>query len=155
MELRDLTANDVDVMVELWTDPDVERLMDDFGPRTATEVMDWLPVELETSRCDPTHGGWVISDDNGEAAGLIMFGQSDRPVGDISFAYLVLPQFRGRGLASDALRTVVVYCFDELGVASVWGETAIDNRASERVMLNAGLTFIGEVNGQRQFRIRR
>ena len=156
MVLRDLEPDDLGAMIDAWTAADVPGFMDDFGPRTRDEVEEWLPAAIAARDTNPHYGGCAIVErSSGHVVGWIGWGGSNerhRDIGDIDFAYVVAPGFRGRGYASDALRVVVDFCFSELGVSSVWGRCHPDNIASRRVMENAGLQAIGEVDGEPAFR---
>jgi RimJ/RimL family protein N-acetyltransferase len=44
---------------------------------------------------------------------------------------------------TEALIATLRYCFTDVGVNSVFGETRPSNAASARVMLKAGMRFIG------------
>jgi [ribosomal protein S5]-alanine N-acetyltransferase len=55
--------------------------------------------------------------------------------------YYVAPQHRGEGLATEALRSVLKFGFDEIRLTRIQGRCAPANVASERVMQNAGLKF--------------
>ena len=152
--LRDLRAGDVDAMVTLWTDGDVARFMDDFGPRTPDEVVAWIPEALQAARSDPRFRSWVMERKaTGEVVGWIGFGGDSRGVGDVDFAYIVDPSHRRHGYAAEALRGAIAYCFDTLGAQSFWGQCHTDNEASAGAMRAAGLEYIGTVEDQHQFRV--
>jgi RimJ/RimL family protein N-acetyltransferase len=59
--------------------------------------------------------------------------------------YALLPEFWGRGLATDAARACVTIGREWLGLASVVALTTPDNLASQRVLLKASLTPEREV----------
>ncbi|HUQ40572.1 MAG TPA: GNAT family N-acetyltransferase [Acidimicrobiales bacterium] len=152
LALRDLASEDLDAMIAAWTDPDVARLMDDWGPRTATATAAWLDAAMEARRADPTgYGCSIVTKDDGVVVGWIGFGRSSRGVADMDFAYVIISAYRGKGYASEALRGVIRYCFDEIGVSSFWGECHVDNTPSARAMEAAGMREIGVVDGQRRF----
>ncbi|HUF33932.1 MAG TPA: GNAT family N-acetyltransferase [Acidimicrobiales bacterium] len=154
--LRDLDVSDTEALIPAWGDEQVRRFMDDFGPRTEAEVREWVPHAIAATGADASSFGWVIVlKETGSTIGWIGFGGSSRGVADVDFAYVIAPAFRGRSYASEALRGVIQFCFDELEVQSVWGECAEDNQASARVMTAAGLTPIGVVENQRRFRVER
>lgn len=154
--LRDLDASDFEALVSLWTDPDVARFMDDFGPRTRAEVAAWIPDAIAARDGNPKYRTWVmVLKDRDEVIGWIGFGGSSSDLGDIDFAYVVDSAHRGDGYAAEALRAVIAYCFEVLEVASFWGQCHTDNAASAAAMANAGLTFIGTVDGQNRFRAER
>ena len=64
---------------------------------------------------------------------------------EVELAYALLPEFWGRGLATDAARACVTIGREWLGLPSVVGLTTPDNLASQRVLLKASLTPEREV----------
>jgi RimJ/RimL family protein N-acetyltransferase len=142
-------------MIVLWTDPDVARFMDDFGPRTPGQVWAWLP-EAIAAKVDPHYRGWAIDlKATSETIGWLGFGGDDRGIGDIDFAFVVHPSHRRRGYAAEALRGAVEYCFQVLHVAAFWGQCHSDNLASAGALRRAGLSYIGTIDGQHRFRVER
>lgn len=63
--------------------------------------------------------------------------------GTAEIGYVVLPQFRGRGYATEMVRGLVGWAFGQPGVVRVVGETEWANPASVRVLLQAGFARIG------------
>jgi ribosomal-protein-alanine N-acetyltransferase len=55
--------------------------------------------------------------------------------------YFVAPQYRGNGLASEALSALLEFGFGDIGLARIQARCASDNTNSERVMQKAGMTF--------------
>jgi RimJ/RimL family protein N-acetyltransferase len=156
LRLRDLEWSDLDAMVPLWTDPDVEAFMDDFGPRSALEVEQWVADARHAARTAPRFRSWVMElKGSGDIVGWIGVGGSGRGVADIDFAYIVDRRHRGQGYATEALRGAVHYCFSVLGANSFWGECHTDTAPSAEAMQSAGLEFIGTVDGNHRYRISR
>jgi ribosomal-protein-alanine N-acetyltransferase len=58
--------------------------------------------------------------------------------------YLLKASYRGKGLATEAARALLVYAFGELGLARVDGEAASENVASKRVMEKIGMRYLGQ-----------
>ena len=58
---------------------------------------------------------------------------------EVELAYALLPEYWGRGLATDAARACVTIGREWLGLPSVVGLTTPDNLASQRVLLKASL----------------
>ena len=151
--LRTLETTDLAAMIDLWTDQSVAEFMDDFGPRTAGEVIEWLPSAIGAHDQDPNYRGWaIVLRTTGRVIGWIAFGGSSEG-GDINFAYIVALEHRGHGFAAEALSATVAYCFGEFGPSAVWGECHRDNEASKRTMERAGLSLSGEVDGNLRYRI--
>lgn len=152
LRIRDLLAEDLESMVAVWVDPQVARFMDNFGPRTPAQTAEWLSAAIAARHADPSGFGCsIIERTTGAVIGWIGFGRSNRDVAPIDVAYVIASDHRGKGYASEALRRVISFILDELGVSAVWGECHVDNAASARVMVTAGLSEIGLVEGQRRF----
>ena len=62
-------------------------------------------------------------------------------VGEVG--YLLLPEGRGKGYATRAVRLLVGWLFDDLGLGRVQARTHLDNAASQRVLERAGFTSEG------------
>jgi [ribosomal protein S5]-alanine N-acetyltransferase len=55
--------------------------------------------------------------------------------------YYVAWQYRGHGLASEALMALLRFGFGEIGLTKIQGRCAPENKSSERVMQKAGMKF--------------
>lgn len=150
--LRDLELDDTDALIAVWTASDVAKFMDDFGPRTPDDVRAWVPEAMKACRAGRWPYSWVMTlKDSREVIGWIGFGGSSSPVGEVDFAYAVAPPYRNRGYGSEAIAGVVDFCFNTLGVRSVWAECAAGNTASAAAIQKAGLSPTGVVAGQQRF----
>jgi [ribosomal protein S5]-alanine N-acetyltransferase len=65
--------------------------------------------------------------------------EPDRSMGDVN--YYVAPQNRAQGLASEALRAILKYGFEGLGLSLIRALCTPDSAASERVAQKAGMAF--------------
>lgn len=86
---------------------------------------------------------WVV-----EAAGEVigvssMFFSDDRRAAD--FGYVYAPGAWGRGYATEGARAVVAFGFESLGLEEIGAYTAMENRASARVLAKVGLRRIGNL----------
>lgn len=92
-------------------------------------------------------GIWVLRD---PTSGRVMGRAGLRhltveAIEEVELAYALLPEFWGRGLATDAARACVTIGREWLGLPSVVALTTPDNLASQRVLLKASLTPEREV----------
>ena len=62
---------------------------------------------------------------------------------DIEIGYRLLPDAWGHGFATEGARALVDYGFDDLGLHRIIGVTHRGNKASQRVLIKAGLEDIG------------
>jgi RimJ/RimL family protein N-acetyltransferase len=62
-------------------------------------------------------------------------------VDEVEVGYGLMPEYWGRGLATEIARACVRIGFDQLGLRSLVAITRPVNVASQRVMLKAGLAY--------------
>ena len=156
LRIRDLVTEDLEPMVELWADPDVERWMTGYGPRSRSEVEAWMPETIGFNEASPreAHNCAIVELATGRVVGWIGFGPSSAGSGDeVNFGYAISARDRGIGYGTEAVRAAIAFCFDELGMRRCGGETAVDNDASARAMTKAGMRRGEVVDGQIQFLI--
>lgn len=148
LRLRPATADDVDTLHRIWTDPAVRRfLWDDkvIEREVAAEVVE---ASLADWR-ERGYGLWVVEErDTSEPIGFTGFRSSEedaRP--ELLFGFL--PAHWHRGLAAEAARAALAFAWTALDCHAVWGATDPPNEASVRVMERIGMTFErrGTLNG--------
>jgi ribosomal-protein-alanine N-acetyltransferase len=81
---------------------------------------------------------WAICDPGRQIVGSLRFGLIDAEIGTGSVGYWLLPEGRGRGLASGALRTATRLVFERLNWHRVELYHAVENERSCGVAKRAG-----------------
>ena len=129
-----------------WEDSDAEALFryasdPDVGPRAG-----WPPhKDIEESRrviqdIFTNDRTWAVTlRETGEAIGCMGYfihGESNIPIGeeDAEIGYWIAKPYWNRGIATEALRAMIDYCFNVKGFLTLWSDFFIDNPASGRVM---------------------
>lgn len=145
MIIRQLTADDVDVLVDLDSDPEVMFFITG-GRTTPREEMEqeFLPHWLDYYRRGTPYGLWAAEDKiTGEFLGWFHLrpGEADGPT-EPELGYRFRRSVWGRGLASEGSRALVDRAFRECGATRVRAETMAVNIGSRRVMEKAGLRFV-------------
>lgn len=126
-------------------------------------TVDALPLFLEWLTAAPEHSGWfgwyALAQEDGVptlvAAGGFLGPPQD---GEIGLGYSVLPQFEGRGYASELAAGLLRWALAQPGVTRIAAETEWANPASVRVLEKVGFTSAGpgaESGGTRFELIRR
>jgi RimJ/RimL family protein N-acetyltransferase len=89
-------------------------------------------------------GPWQVTEcETGHIVGGVGFKGAPSDDGVVEIGYGLAPSARGRGLAVEAVRALVVHAFDR-GASGVLAECDLDNVASRRVLERAGFTLIEE-----------
>ena len=104
----------------------------------------YLPVIEDRSKSIRTKFGWTIIEKNTNAfigeTGLILAAERFR-MGEIH--YSLLPEFWGRGYATEAVKTVISFAFKKLGLHRIEAGVATENLRSIRLLENMGFTREG------------
>jgi len=142
--LRWFTADDLDLVIELDSDAEVMRYINDGLPvdlADVTETLDWWLTQYDR---DGGYGFWaMIEKATGRFVGWMHFrpGDGAGPL-EPELGYRLRRDAWGCGYATEASRALIYRGFTELGVERVYAETMAVNTGSRRVMEKAGLRFV-------------
>lgn len=134
LELRYLRPGDLTAMTSVWGDRVVAQFMGDYGPRTPDEVAQWLDGQAEATEPPERTGAMNLAARRTSDAVVVSWiglGTDDRGIAEWDFGYITHPEHRGRGYATEALGGAIGYCFDVLGIESLWGPVrSVQHRVS-------------------------
>ncbi len=152
LRLTPLVADDVDIALELWTDPEVLIFVCDA--MTEEEVRQEMPDSIKRGG----NGGigiWCIADrKTGEKLGdsyllpmpidtdgvdfsLVVMGQM--PDADIDVGYFLKPSAWGQGYATEVCKRLLQFAFQEVSLNEVVASVDDHNVASKKVLEKSGL----------------
>jgi ribosomal-protein-alanine N-acetyltransferase len=140
---RAMTADDAEAFLALNSDPDVMRY-------TGEPLLTSLDAAREALANYPDfdtvgYGRWAcVLKETGQVIGFCGLKWLD-DVGEVDVGYRLMPEFWGRGLASEACAASVAFGFDVIGLESIVGFVLPDNAASIRVLEKCGLRRDGEL----------
>jgi RimJ/RimL family protein N-acetyltransferase len=127
LTLRGFTADDVDRLLDLDSDPEVMRFL---GP----------PPSRDDYREHPPAGRFVAFE---TASGAFVGWIALKPTGKgLELGYRLKREYWGRGYATEGSRALIDHAFTDLGAERIYAETMAVNVRSRRVMEKAGLRFV-------------
>ena len=85
----------------------------------------------------------VVCREDGHMIGTCGFAGVDFPNNTGEVGYVINPAYRGRGFAPEAVRRVLRFGFDVMGLHRITARYMMGNDASRRVMDKVGMTFEG------------
>jgi RimJ/RimL family protein N-acetyltransferase len=142
--LREWRDADAPAVVRAYRDPDIQR----WHARSMTEhdALEW--VQSWRKRWgDEVAVGWAVT----ERARLVRragIQRIDLHEGLAEVAYWVVPDARGRGVATTAASAVINWAFDQIGFHRLELTHATVNHASCRTASKLGFTFEGVMRQQ-------
>jgi len=143
LELREFVAQDFEEFFRLDSDPRVMKYIARGVPLPRDDVARTFERVLRYPRLYPDLGLWRASRrDNGAYIGWFCFKYAGKAP-DIEVGYRLLPDAWGQGFATEGATALVDWGFEDLGLHRIIGVTHPGNKASQRVLLKAGLADLG------------
>lgn len=142
LQLRWLTLDDADLLLEVWNDPAFIRNVGDRGVRTVEEVQDVMQnggaLHLYKTY---GYGPYRVALQDGDVAiGIVgLFRRDGLDIPDIG--YSVLPQYCGNGYAYEASCAVIDYARNKLALDQICAIISPDNSVSIGLIEKLGLVF--------------
>ncbi|WTW92792.1 GNAT family N-acetyltransferase [Streptomycetaceae bacterium NBC_01309] len=135
--LREWVREDLAAMRDAFDNPEVERWTPLPSPFDDAAAADRL-ARAEADRVSGTRLCLAVTEDGGPALGeVLMFPDAHHP-GGAELGYGINPKYRGRGLASRAVRLLTGFAYDTLGMTRVVLRIDHDNDASSAVARATG-----------------
>lgn len=143
--LRRFVASDLDLLVELDSDPQVMRYLTGGAPTPREYYSDVvLPRWFALYEQSPELGYWAAEiRETGRFVGWFHLRVDRFEPEYLELGYRFRRDAWGQGLATEGGRAVVRHGFDRASAEQVSARTLAANRASQRVMQKCGLRFAG------------
>ncbi|GAA3394353.1 GNAT family N-acetyltransferase [Cryptosporangium minutisporangium] len=150
--LRYFTDEDIDLIVELDSDPEVTRYITGGRPTPPEQVRDEVLPRWKSfyERNDGSGYFAAIEKSTGEFLGWFILRPNGKPtradgsarVG-VELGYRLRRSAWGKGYATEGSKALIRKGFTELGVERIYAEAMAVHGASQRVMEKAGLRYVG------------
>jgi RimJ/RimL family protein N-acetyltransferase len=145
LTMRQLTAEDVDNLFALNSDPEVMRYLTGGKP-TPREVLrnEVIPFHLAVYKRFDRLGTWAAqSTAGGDFLGWFHFRPGPgTDLTNVDLGYRLRRSAWNKGYATEGSRALISMGFTELGVERVFAHTMTVNTASRRVMEKCGLSLV-------------
>jgi RimJ/RimL family protein N-acetyltransferase len=142
IRLEPLSAEHVEGLDALALEPDVQLNTYVASPPPADFGRTWLE-RYERGREEGTREGFAIVDaDDGSFLGIAVAVRLDEAASEAELGYILAPEARGRGAATEALRQLTEWGFAR-GLQRLELRVDGDNEASKRVAERCGYTHEG------------
>ena len=144
MVLRRFTRDDLDLLVELDSDPQVKHYIDNGAAVDRGELADMLEWWLGYYERFAGYGFWAAID---KATGRFLGWFHLRPgegagPDEPELGYRLRREVWGQGFATEGSRALIDKAFADLGAERVYAETMAVHTASRRVMEKSGLRHV-------------
>ena len=136
--LRAITSTDVEMLMQLINDSETERMLGGSSfPVSVEEQEKWIAAQIgrtDVLRCIIAKKEKLI-----DGLGTVVLSDIDQKNG-IAQVHIKLDKNkgRGRGIGTDALKTIVKYAFEEMRLNCVYAEVLEYNQLSQKLFEKVG-----------------
>lgn len=141
--LRQFTMEDAPAMYQNWaSDPEVTKFLT-WPPHISIEITKTVLFEWVSSY-DETKYQWCIAlKETNEAIGSMGVTHVDESVASMELGYCIGHSYWHNGITSEALKAVMNYLLEEVGVNRIEAKHNIKNTNSGKVLKKCGLLYEG------------
>lgn len=142
--LRKFRVDDAEQMYRNWaSDPEVAKFMT-WPPHPDVDCTKSLIAEWISNYADASNYNWVIEwKKTGDVIGNISVPRLEEAVEGAEVGYCLSRAWWGQGIMPEALRAVITYLIEEVGMNRVAATHDRNNAKSGRVMEKAGMKYEG------------
>lgn len=148
--IREFTEADFDAVYAYSSDPEGVRYMA-FPPSTPEETRTYIGhcMRLALEQPRTCYFLAVVLKATNQVIGGVRLGVMDRIRGEGAFSYLFSRSVWGQGYATEALKAMVRFGFEQLALNRLADGCDVRNIASARVMEKCGFRCVSEQDGER------
>lgn len=129
--------------LDLLLDPEVALYL---PKRTRAENAEMFRTTITQYALQNALNRWGIFDlNNNDFMGMCLMRTFDAE-DVLEVGYSFHRKYWGKGLATEVVKSFIAYCFKELNARKIVAITSLENIASQKVLLKAGLKKAGNVN---------
>ena len=141
LNLRRMSLDDAEFIVELLNDPAFLRFIGDKGVRTTEDARQYILTGPVDSYERHGFGLWLVELKDSETPIGICGLLKRETLSDVDIGFAFLPQYRSKGYAFESAAAVMSYGRNVLGLRRVVAITNEENIDSLRVLEKIGMSF--------------
>jgi RimJ/RimL family protein N-acetyltransferase len=142
VELRAFAAADAPALAAIWQDPEI-RARNGVPEPDEGAAREWVARSAAQAEAGEAWEWAIVDAASGGLAGRLALKEINWRHRRAEAAIWVAPGFRGRRFAARALRLAAAHAFEQHGMVRVHAECELDNDASLRTLLAAGMRHEG------------
>jgi [ribosomal protein S5]-alanine N-acetyltransferase len=148
--LRKMRPEDAEAMFDYASDPEVTRYVIWDTHRTVADSRAFLDLTVEGYASGEGRDWGIVYKGDLRFVGTCGFVNVSREDARAELGYVLSKRYWGRGLAPEAVRAVIRFGFERVGLNRIEARCISENAASARVMEKAGMNYEGTLR-QREF----
>ncbi len=143
LTLRGMRVSDAEDMFAYASRPSVTTYLTWDPHGSIGETREYLTYVGQRYRTGDFYDWAVICKDDGHMVGTCGFTSFNCPSDSAEIGYVLNPTYQGQGFATEAVRRVLAFGFEELNLHRIEAHFIEGNTASRRLMERVGMTLEG------------
>ena len=141
--LRRFLLEDFDAVYLIYgSDPEVNKFIS-FAPcKTKESTTSFVQMHIEKYDADSDFYGWAVTL-HGEVIGSVGLFNVDNSSDACEVGASLGSKWWGQGFITEAVKALITFAFDEIGIHRVYASHHKDNIGSGRVLVKNGMKFEG------------
>ena len=148
--LRKMTPADAEAVFAYASDPEVTHYVIWDTHRTIEDSESFLRSTVERYENAEAADWGIVCKENGRFVGGCGIVEWDLDHARAEMGYVLSREYWGQGLMPEAVRAMISFGFERMGLNRIEARCMVENVASARVMEKAGMTYKGTLR-QREF----
>jgi ribosomal-protein-alanine N-acetyltransferase len=140
LKLREILFSDLDAIHELHSMPETDEFNTLGIPENIETskklILEWLESQNETPRKKYV---FCIENKEKDFLGLMCLSMGKTKYKNAELWYKLQPKYWNNGYATEAVKTILQFCFKELHLHRIEAGCAVENHASKRVLEKVGM----------------
>lgn len=142
--LRKFTENDAEAVFWNWaSDDEVTKYLTWPTHRSVENSAGYLDFCLGTYKENNAYQWGIELKETGELFGNISVVKTDEDLNAVELGYVIGRRFWGNGYMAEAVKAVIAFLFEEVGVNRIAARHDVNNPNSGKVMQKAGMKYEG------------
>lgn len=142
--LRPFTVDDASAMYENWASDDAVTKFLTWPTHTSVNTTKALLTDWVNNYASSDYYQWaIVLKDINEPIGSISIVHANEDIDMVEIGYCIGQNWWHHGITSEALASIIPFCFEELGANRVQAKHDINNPNSGNVMAKCGMTYEG------------
>lgn len=142
--LRRVTTDDVNEVFELRSNPETMKYIPRPLVKNNEEALEHIAMIEEKIVANLGINWGITLKDNPRLLGIIGYYRMQPENHRSEIGYILLPEFHGKGIITEAVNTLIKYGFNDLKLHSIEAVIDPENYASEKVLQKCG--FVKEAH---------
>lgn len=144
--LRQLSKSDSGAILQLRSDTEVNKYLDRKTSKTLEDALGFINSIIENTGNDGLFYWAITQKGDGKLIGTICLFDFLDAEKKCEIGYELLPQYHGQGIMAEAIKKVIEYAVQALGIKAIDATPHNENQSSIKLLQKTGFKQLDDIN---------